>query len=331
MSVSLKVGELLCSGLTRFVVLDGSGRKKIDTGYQNNMLLNNFFSMATGFDSDVKGVVGTGNLPPNEDDTTLGSQLGASSANSVDSGVVVIDGDSAAGYALTTKEKVMTWPTGAIVGNISEYGVVTNYNGSLIVKNLIKDSNGTPTTISLTADDQLQLWWKLKKKAVGANDVSNSTASYVLDGVATDVTIKQINPSYFSGVNVIDQAIRPLLIGSSNAVLHQVVTSSGAAADVLNANSGDDLNYLPIAAEQNSGYKGWSKSTPSPGVSRLSISFTLGINGSASESETTFLAMSLSTSLFASEILAVLEFSPRFVKGVDKVLSASFYYDMVRA
>lgn len=126
-----------------------TGEVKYDSGEFDNLLLNNFFSGMSHlyycFASTDSSVSPT--------DTTLASM--GSTNDGVSTSSVTVDANGLMSYSLT---RVYTFVAGAIVGNLSCIGLsntstVTGTN--LKVKSLVKDVNGDPTTIPVTASDQL--------------------------------------------------------------------------------------------------------------------------------------------------------------------------------
>lgn len=104
---------------------------------------------------NARCAVGTSSTTPTVSDSALGSLVGYN-ASVVRSTSVTYDVDL--DEVVCTSVVTFTFNQGAIVANISEVGVYYgNPSNSMLLKSrsLIKDSNGDPTAITLTADDQL--------------------------------------------------------------------------------------------------------------------------------------------------------------------------------
>jgi|GEM_PF-3246959 len=331
--MNINLGNVKASGYTRFVVRNKHGDITQDTGFQNNLLLDRFFT-ALSF-SPLYAKVGTSTASPLVTDTDIGAQLGPVSASGTTTGggSDVSAGDAINGYTLTTKSYIFRWSLGAIVGNISEYVLCTSTSiaDTAIVRNLFKDSGGNPTTLTLTSSDQLEIWWKQSKKWTGSNEMGNTVSNIVLNGIATDITLTQLNPSLLSSVSSFSQNVGPSVI--ANLTLRTLTDNSNSSAlAIYNANAGDDLIGGTFAAEQMSNSTAGTISNPIAGVARITHQATFGLY--ASGALTALKAIVLSTSfnsLFPpSSVVARLKFNPEFVKGTDKMLTVGFYYDVTR-
>lgn len=152
------------AGEVRFVV-ENNGVKKLDTGFNKNIILNqglHFFGGNHGTDMMTYCLVGSGNSAP----TVTQNQL--------DSCVVGVTGvthssnynyapDSTNTYRCSlTARYVFTTLAGQ---NISEVGLASQYSSPssnyLCTRALVKDASGNPTVLSLITGDTLTIYYKL--------------------------------------------------------------------------------------------------------------------------------------------------------------------------
>ncbi|WP_345842472.1 hypothetical protein [Shewanella algae] len=270
--------DIKAKGETKFIVIGKNGNIKQDTGWTDNLLLDSFFAMDNIPFSYAK--VGTGNTPPQVTDTDISAQLGiASIANTNQvSGSPSLIGDAASGFTYTTASRVHSWNIGDIVGNISEYVLCTHPTNAntAYVRNLIKDNVGNPITISVTEDDQLQLWWRLSKTILGNNDLTPVTTTETVNGVSTDITVKHLNTTYLS--TDMNTGFQSRVYGP-----FRLVTFVGGDPDVataIAAAAGADLGNIYGTAEQGSNFANATHSYEGNGVAKFTFTGDFPINTS---------------------------------------------------
>lgn len=332
--MNVDLGNATIGGEYKIVLKNEVGDITQETGWNKNLLTDTFFSNPSVF-SGMYAFVGTGTTAPTNSDTKLASILGSASSVASGSGSNSVEGNAVDGYVLTTSPKIFRWNLGAITGNVSEWGWAASSSAStyiLAVRNLIKDTEGMPTTITVTSSDQLEIWWRLKKKWPGSSGMSNVVQSKVINGVATDVTCKNLNPSLFSDEINFDSQIKSSVLGKASIFTATAVGASTTA--VLSANSGDVLSgsLANITYEQSalnttathSIVEGGAKYTHTASFPLLTGAPTLPMQ---------FIALlnRQNAILVPSTIASVLTFSPQFTKGADKILTVSFSYTVTRA
>ena len=115
--------------------------------------------------------VGTGNTPPAFTDTALANKIATNSAS--------ISGNPTATTVFPyTSTSTFNYPfaLGEVVGNISEVGTgwrISESNYGLASRALILDQNGLPTTITVLADEILQVQYKFEQ-IINADDVTGT-------------------------------------------------------------------------------------------------------------------------------------------------------------
>lgn len=154
------------SGVYGIKVLRNAGTDKEhleDFGESPNMLLDGFFERFASGGLRFNGwsmFVGTGTTPVEGTQTQLVSQVGSyiSMPATVNNNVKV------GNDYIASSTGIAEWAIGAIVGNISEAGVrLGPIIGSTVdSRALITDSQGSPTTITVTSEDKLIVNYTLK-------------------------------------------------------------------------------------------------------------------------------------------------------------------------
>lgn len=199
---------------------------KVDTLEGKNLILNSFFSKPTLFTGASNYVVvGTNATPPQVTDTAL---LGFLSRSPVDTAQSTSITDEGAGIFTLKAVTQVTWAVGAVVGNLSELGLEYG-SGNLVTRALMLDQSEQPTTISVTAEDQLIITYTMVL-TIDANPV---TVSEVIDGVTTDVTVHL--------VNLTKPSQNPWTAGGLPLTAEQVIRTSGTTSG-----SGILAIYAPV-------------------------------------------------------------------------------------
>ena len=169
--------------------------------------------------------IGTGNTAPTNADTSLVAQVGTGTTTV---GIGSANGYDGAGNYLYRRVSRRFNP-GTVNGvNLAEVGMAASDAVNLFSRSLIKDTGGTPTTITLAADEYLDVLYELRLY-LPANDAT-TTAS--IDGVSTTVTIR-----YSTNANALDSW--SVLLGNRMApdISNPSLTSYGRGVDTFPAAS----------------------------------------------------------------------------------------------
>jgi len=151
------------SGRYKLERITPKGDVELAADWFDNLITNQGLDMYSGditnFDQLARYCfVGTDSTPPNALDTDL---LGFVAQE--DGGLVIVQS-----YSLSPRYYsavfTYTFDVGAVVGNISELGVGDEYFGTRKVfsRALIKDGVGSPTTISVAADEALRVTYEIR-------------------------------------------------------------------------------------------------------------------------------------------------------------------------
>jgi hypothetical protein len=205
------------SGELRFEIwrsdqLDESGNPlagesaKLDTGFNKQIITDSFFNAYVGNNdglsrSDFMQYMGcgTGTGAASASDTAITSQIGTRIP--VDLGTLsVVITDSATGAMLETVQYRGT--AGQVVGTISEVGLFQlDTGGSTMMRSLIKDPDGDPTTITLGSSDHLYISWRVSTVV----PLSTFSSTIEIGGINYNYTIKPCNWSagggFFQSIN----------------------------------------------------------------------------------------------------------------------------------
>lgn len=144
---------------------NAEGKVTYTTGLRPNLILDNFFDVTTSTEAFFPSYprtlrVGTGTNPPANNQTTLTNLLASVNETSYTGGAVVVNGNNWS----TTATMVFQFPLGSVVGAVSELGLkLYGLGGATTVhtRALVTDVGGNPTTITVTASDQLVITYKI--------------------------------------------------------------------------------------------------------------------------------------------------------------------------
>lgn len=177
--------------------------------------------------------VGSGSTPPNVNDSTLVSRI---------AGVVFLAGSitstvqsTAPYYAANTR--TYQFAAGIATGNLSEVGVGWLTTAGLFSRALIVDGAGTPTTITVLADEILQVTYQLRYYA----PVADASGTVTLGGVAINWISRACNVTNSSNWAVgVSAALAPVsnqvaYAGAIGAVTGQPAGSVYAATTIADA------------------------------------------------------------------------------------------------
>lgn len=147
------------AGLYRVQVRRPDNSVRVDTGWFKNLITNQgleYLGNTSGYLTACQ--VGTGNTAPANTDTGLATYLAGSST--IHSTSQAAQG-SAPYYVARTN--TYRFAAGVATGNISEVGIGTAPTGSVLFSRaLILDGGGSPTTITVLADEVLDVTYQLR-------------------------------------------------------------------------------------------------------------------------------------------------------------------------
>lgn len=166
------------------MVLNAGTDKEQDTGWFDNMILDNGLNMLGAGQAIMlqNCAVGTGTTAPAAGQTALTTFLvnrnGKATDTATNVGSTTYAGQSNGTYV---------FPQGAVVGNLAEVGIGPATNGTnLFSRARIVDGSGTPTTITVVALDQLTVHYRITVTPV----VTDLTGSFLISGVSYNYVIR---------------------------------------------------------------------------------------------------------------------------------------------
>lgn len=275
----------------------------------NNLVLNRFLTRWSegSLSNTVQCLVGTGTVPPAETDTALTSAIG-----SPVTGTSLVETNYKIGtdYYASTKY-TFTYSVGAIVNTISEIGVsFGSISGGLVdTKTLIKDLAGNPTSIELTALDQLIIEYYLIQKIPTTFAPSNILVNGTLISCEIE-TMGVLNSSAWSiWTGISDLYYNKLYAYNSEALHNNVETTkiigsgllisvTGITSQPVNSNTREIIFPIRFAQGNVAGgsinYLMFTKPITSIDTPTIGVRFTPGISKTTDISLTVKLQFSIS-------------------------------------
>lgn len=155
------------------------GKLRYESPVTKNIFVDNAFVGVTDLDGFIH--VGTSGTVPQTSDTALFAFLASKEGDSVTADADVLDGtDYIKSFAME-----YTFALGAVVGTIAELGMALASSGAVFTRALFKDGVGDPTTLTITADDQLVINYIVKKSVsmvpiVSSVDLNGDTINFTI-------------------------------------------------------------------------------------------------------------------------------------------------------
>lgn len=179
--------------------------------------------------------VGTGNVAPAVTDTTLGTRVASSSALY---GSAVIDGTASNPMSIGVT-RVFSFAIGTFSGqNLAEVGLSADNNSNYFNRQLIKDEFGSPTTITVLADEGIRITAEVRWYSDMQVADSPEIGSFLIGGVTynyertvnsagyTDLSRYKISEQHFSNITgfIANSAGLSNLLTNSPSYPHSSVT-----------------------------------------------------------------------------------------------------------
>lgn len=243
-AVNVKVGM---AGRYQLVVgkldADGNevpGSRHVAVPWFDNLITNAGLDYlgSTNHDNLAMCRIGTGNTAPANTDVSLVAQVGTGTTTV---GLGEANGYDGVGNYLYRRVSRRFNP-GTVNGvNLAEVGMAASDAVNLFSRSLIKDTGGSPTTITLAADEYLDVIYELRMY-LPAND---ATTTATIDGVSTTVTIR-----YSTNANAFDAWSALLGTRMTPDLSAQQNTAYGRAVDTFPSSG---LEFLSQGSNSNNG------------------------------------------------------------------------------
>lgn len=180
--------------------------------------------------------VGSGSASPAFGDTTLASRVAGTNTRSLDT-----SGSQSSAPYYTWRRVTYRFAEGVAAGNLAEVGVGPATSGNLFSRALILDPGGTPTTISVAADESLDVTYEFRYYPPVADHEFSLTIAGVTHAVvsrASGVTGNDIVTGWNIALNGTDAAL------AVNA--GSVTAFSGSIGEITGSPSGTGSNRSTI-------------------------------------------------------------------------------------
>lgn len=221
------INKVGMKGLFTLTVLDKNGKIKLKNE-SPNLIVNAWLSQYCALTNSTQGVgnventfsnswalfnrasVGTGSAAPTLGDTNLQNPLATVNSSTSDVVQNSYTYDSVSDSFIYTMGKTLSFALGAVVGNVSEVGVfsttssLSGNSSPLFSRALVTDGLGNPTTIAVTAEDQLVVTYTL------TGIIPRSlNGSFIINGVTYNYEMKRSQSSLNNFFNEVI-GVRPL-------------------------------------------------------------------------------------------------------------------------
>jgi hypothetical protein len=177
-----------------------------------NMLLNNAFTKQGPVLAFC--TVGSGTTPPAGTDTQLVSRLGSNISDGAIS--VELSTTFVGSIATVARKTTMVFSAGGVIGNVSELAIYESSTisaSNIIIRTLVTDVNGNPTTITLGAGDQLTVEHTLYV------DIETRPTPVVMNINGTDHTVSIVVgwPEFYGSSTAFNAMFLPGIQTTSNS------------------------------------------------------------------------------------------------------------------
>ena len=187
------------------------GTAEIVLPWTNNLITDSGLNLLGTSTDDLLAYcrLGSGNSAPAASDTVLAAQVGASSS----SGAADVSGYSV-GNEYGFRRVTRRFSAGTVSGvNLAEVAMAPAESGPIFSRALLKDTSGTPTTITLDSGEILDVVYEVRLYPA----LTPVSGTYVIDGVPTTVTSTPIGWGSASAWNPSGIAIGSVLaLGTTN-------------------------------------------------------------------------------------------------------------------
>lgn len=245
-----------CSGQFCCVVNEGA-ENEVNTGWFDNLILDqglrifasNNMSFTGGQWPGSKCYIGTSGVAPAPNQTQLLGPITSADRSTY----VMSNPDSSNGYELSaTMSFVFT--KGQVIGNMAEIGVGWDRSiNNLFSRTLIVDSNGNPTTLTLTDIDQLTVYYKITMQ----QDLSVYSGVLTLGSTNYPYTVRRYNLT--SQVSMLYSDFNTMYRGSycTGVGAYGFYSSSAGTTNAQFLSTlGDARNRVPYAVYSNAAGQG---------------------------------------------------------------------------
>ena len=218
--------KLGVQGLYRCVVRRRDGSIKQDTGWFSNLILNQGLNRLGTGGGGTRCEIGTGTAAPEVTQAALVSL----SAGTTTVQTETMSNSGAPDY-FASVTRTFRFALGALNGNFSEVGVGWAA-ATLFSRALILDGGGAPTTITVLADEQLDVSYQLRF----FTSLEDTTGSLVISGTTHDTIVRRADAavstpeSGVGGGNALGAAVNAIGTGTQDRLIYNGTLGSVTAS-----------------------------------------------------------------------------------------------------
>jgi len=231
-------------GRYRIEVIRPDGSVRLDTGWFDNLITNGGLDQYYGLSGMSHCYVGSGNTTPAFTDTQLVSLVGTNTTT----GSTTQANSGASPYTGTTTLQYI-FAAGSATGNLSEIGLGATAT-TLFSRALIVDNVGTPTTITILSNEQLNVTYQLGT-IVPLTDVTGNITITGIGTVSTTVRAANATATTLWAALPNDIPTTPGIGGPNNTNTTSVFNAgigaitSQPAGGLNGCDSGSHVTYVP--------------------------------------------------------------------------------------
>lgn len=176
-TINMKGGQL--AGRFKIEAIKPDGTVRLLADWFENLITDNGLELFGNSSTYLTYCqVGTGSTTPANGDTALVSRIAGTSTQQATS-----QGAQASAPYFCWRQKTFRFAEGVAAGNLAEVGVGAASTGNLLSRALILDNMGSPTTITVLADEVLDVTYELRVYPA----TTDWTGTVTLDSVDYDV------------------------------------------------------------------------------------------------------------------------------------------------
>lgn len=213
--IELKVG---LRGRFKIEAVRPDGTRRLLAPWQDNLITDSGMdSVGSGRLNIQKCHVGSGSTPPTFADTALQTEVAVTTT-----GISTTTSASSSSPYYTATTLTFRFATGVAAGNLSELGM-GDTSGPLFSRALIKDSFGSPTTITVLSDEQLDVSYEFRRYQTD----TDWTGTVVISAVSYAVIVRA---AYITAVSafVVNSFFEAWTFTPSNLDMFSAATDIGS-------------------------------------------------------------------------------------------------------
>lgn len=229
-----------------------TGERRQLTDWFENLITDLGLNRAgAGNSVDAYCYVGTGSTAPTNADTQMQAQIASSNTTQAE-----VAGNLTSSPYYAWNRKTYRFAQGAAAGNLSEVGIgwASSSAAAIFSRSLIKDTNGNPTTVTVLADEYLDVTYELRIYP----PLTDATFNVVISGVTYGVTCRPAsvtNSSYWTVGRFLTNGVRLYQVSYVARAYTGSLGAITAFPSGLISPSGEESSYSNGAYSDNTFYR----------------------------------------------------------------------------